>query len=174
MKQILLNDNNLKDSEIQQCITRTKAILINSDNNILLAHNNNTVQFIGGHLKSNETLEECLIREIKEETGINITLEEITPPFLELITYDSNYFNTHKKVKSIIYYYLIRCNKNPNYSETQYDFLELQTKFNLFYINSKNLLKELDKFLNNKKMDSKIHNEMKIVISELNHIINIF
>ena len=121
MKQILLNETNIKDFEIQECITRTKAILINYNNDILLAHNNNTVQFIGGHLKSNETLDECLIREIKEETGINFNIEEINPPFLELITYDNNYFNTHKKVKSIIYYYLIKCDKEPNYSETQYE-----------------------------------------------------
>ena len=160
MKQILLNETNIKDFEIQECITRTKAILINYNNDILLAH-----------LKSNETLDECLIREIKEETGIKLL---INPPFLELITYDNNYFNTHKKVKSIIYYYLIKCDKEPNYSETQYDFLELQSKFNLFYVNSKNLLKELDNFLTNKEIDSKIYTEIKIVISELNQIINIF
>ena len=48
------------------------------------------------------------------------------------------------------------------------------SKFNLFYVNSKNLLKELDNFLTNKEIDSKIYTEIKIVISELNQIINIF
>ena len=44
--------------------------MINSKDEILMGYCHNTYQFPGGHLDENETLEECLIREVKEEMGI--------------------------------------------------------------------------------------------------------
>ncbi|MEE1342663.1 MAG: NUDIX domain-containing protein, partial [Lachnospiraceae bacterium] len=70
----------------------------NSNNELLIAHNNNTYQLIGGHLKKDEPLEDCLKREIKEETGIYI--DEINNPFLNITTYDDNYFFSNKKVEN--------------------------------------------------------------------------
>ena len=52
-------------------------VIILKDNKILMgkrknAHGDGTWSFPGGHLEFNEEIENCAIREVKEEAGINI------------------------------------------------------------------------------------------------------
>ena len=54
MKTIIFNDNNLTDNDIEMRVVRVKGLMFNSSGKILLAHNNNTYQFPGGHLEDNE------------------------------------------------------------------------------------------------------------------------
>ena len=92
MKKIIINDHNLTEEEMELKVIRVKGLIINSIGKILIAHNNDTYQFPGGHKEDNETINECIIREIKDETGIDLTIEE--EPFLCIKTYDNNYFGT--------------------------------------------------------------------------------
>ena len=78
MKKIIINDHNLTDEDMEQVVVRVKGMIINSKGKILLAHNNNTYQFPGGHLEDEETLDECITREMKEETGLNIKNPKLT------------------------------------------------------------------------------------------------
>ncbi|MBE6784047.1 MAG: NUDIX domain-containing protein [Ruminococcaceae bacterium] len=75
--------------------------IIVEDNKILLTHELNTGVFMspGGGLEENETLEECCIREIREESGIEakpirqfLRINEYCPECL----YVSNYFICEK------------------------------------------------------------------------------
>ena len=132
MKEIIINDHNLTDEDMEESVVRVKGLLINSRGKILLAHNNNTYQFPGGHLEDNEDMNECIVREIKEETGIDVSVEE--DPFLCIKTYDNDYFGTGKKVLNSIYYYRFLTDEMPKFEETHYDELELATDFNLFYV----------------------------------------
>ena len=68
MKTIIINDNNLKDEEIERKVVRVKGLLLNSKGKIMLVHNNNTYQFPGGHKEETESLKECMLREMEEET----------------------------------------------------------------------------------------------------------
>ena len=52
MKKIIINDHNLTDEDMEQVVVRVKGMIINSKGKILLAHNNNTYQFPGGHLEA--------------------------------------------------------------------------------------------------------------------------
>lgn len=165
MKEIIINDNNLEESEIEQKVIRVKALILNSNGRIILAHNNNTYQFPGGHKTEEETMEECILREIKEETGLSLQVTE--EPFLCIKTYDNNYFDTGKKVLNSIYYYRFFTNELPNFMETQYDELEMATDFNLYYIK----WKDLETFLQqqeSQEMDPNITREMLHVIEEYN------
>ena len=65
----IYNYDNLKLEEINEKTTRARAILINSNNEILMCYSNGLqhYEFPGGHLEKNETLEDGLKREIKEE-----------------------------------------------------------------------------------------------------------
>ena len=164
MKRIIINDYFLKDEDIDFSVVRAKALLLNSNGEILIAHNNNTYQFIGGHLKEGESLEECLQREIKEETGIQIKITK--PPFMNIVTYDNDYFDSGKKVKNKIYYYRIETDSNPNFAETNYDELELDTEFKLFYIKIQDLERFLNESLQDKSIDPKIGREMLYVLKE--------
>lgn len=164
MKNIILNDNNLTHEDMEMEVIRVKGLIINSQGKILLAHNNNTYQFPGGHKEDDESMNECIIREIKEETGIDVVVEE--EPFLKITTYDNNYFDTGKKVLSSIYYYRFFSDELPNYDETHYDELELATDFNLFYVNFNELDKFLLKNIESGSIDSNIGREMLYVVSE--------
>ena len=170
MKQIFINEDDLLEEELEGTVIRVKAMLINSKNEILLAHNNGTYQFPGGHKEDDESMEDTLIREVKEETGIDVDLE--MGPFMQIVTYDSNYFGTGKKMCSKIYYYIINTDEVPNYQETHYDELECQTDFNLLYTDVLGVCKFLDDAVLEGTMDPNICREMKLVIEEYNRIHN--
>ena len=72
MEKIIVNFDNLRTEDINEKIYRPRAIMINSDKEILLGFCDNTFQFPGGFLEQNETLIEGLRREILEETGISL------------------------------------------------------------------------------------------------------
>lgn len=166
MKKIIINDNQLQEEEIEMRVIRVKGLLLNSRGKILLAHNNNTYQFPGGHVEENESMDECIIREIKDETGISLEITE--EPFLCIETYDADYFGTGKKVLNSIYYYRFLTDKEPDFSKTHYDELELATDFNLFYLK----FTDLESFLrkNMDSMDANIAREMIHVIEEYHKI----
>lgn len=162
MKQIIFNDNNLTDNDIELKVVRVKALMINSNGKILLAHNNNTYQFPGGHTEENESKKDCLIREVMEETGIELNVDE--EPFLCITTYDNNYFGSEKKVLNSIYYYRTFTDSLPDLSKTHYDELELATDFNLYYVNFNTLEKFLKNAIENGSIDVNIAKEMINVV----------
>ena len=168
MKKIVINDNNLNNDSMEMEVVRVKGLIINSKGKILLAHNNNTYQFPGGHREDDESNEECIVREIKEETGINVLLKE--EPFMCITTYDNDYFGTGRKVLSKIYYYRFFTDELPNYEETHYDALELATDFNLFYIEFDDLKNFLMKCIKNDTIDANIAREMIFVVDVYNEI----
>ena len=170
MKQILINESNLELEDMEKTVIRVKGMLINSNKEILLAHNNGTYQFPGGHKEDDEGMEETLIREVKEETGIDVDLD--LGPFMQIVTYDADYFGTGKKVCSKIYYYVIHTDEVPNYQETNYDELECQTEFNLLYTDVLGLGDFLDDAVKEGMMDAGICNEMKLVVDEYNRLYN--
>lgn len=168
MKQIFINDDNLRVDELDDTVIRVKAMIINSQGEILLAHNNGTYQFPGGHKEDDEDMEDTLIREIKEETGIEI--EDVGGPFVQIVTYDSNYFGTGRKMCSKIYYFIINTDEMPDYQKTNYDELELQSEFNLVYTDVSTFSSFLDEAVIDGMMDPNICREMKIVAEEYNRI----
>lgn len=72
MREILHNHNNLTLKDITETVIRTKALIVNSKNEVLLGYCEKTYQFPGGHLEEGETLVDCLKREVQEETGIEL------------------------------------------------------------------------------------------------------
>ena len=164
MKEIVINDHHLNDEDVERKVVRVKGLILNSKGKILLAYNNNTYQFPGGHIEGNESMNDCILREIKEETGISLTIEE--EPFLCIETYDADYFGTGKKVLNSIYYYRFFTDEIPNFLETHYDELELATDFDLFYVSFNRLESFLRDRLAEGKMDPKIAREMIHVVNE--------
>lgn len=168
MKEFIINDDNLTEDEVEMKVIRVKALVLNSKGSILLVHNNNTYQFPGGHKDDDETLEECVKREIKEEIGIDVEINE--DPFLSIETYDSNYFGTGKKVLNTIYYYRVFTDLKPDFSKTKYDELEIKTDFNLFYVDFLGLEDFLKGKIDSLEIDPKIAREMLHVVKEYNKI----
>ena len=168
MKRVFINDDNLTVDDLAYEVIRVKGFIVNNENEILVAHNNNTYQLVGGHVEKDEDMENALIREIKEETGIGI--EDISGPFMQIMTYAKNYFNSGKNVCNKIYYYRILSNDVPNFNETNYDELESQTDFGLFYVK----VEDFDEFfffcMNDGMIDKNIGREMFLVLEEYNKL----
>ena len=164
MRQILINDDNLSLSDLDYEVTRVKGLIINSKNEILIAYNNNTYQFPGGHVGNSEDMRSALLRGIKEETGINIS--EINGPFMQIVTYAKNYFGTEKNVYNSIFYYRVLCDDVPNLDETNYDELERLSDFNLYYIAFDDLEDFLHEALDSGKINVGICKEMLLVLEE--------
>ena len=146
MKEIIYNYNNLNDEDITRIVIRTKAIIENSNNEILLCHSNNNYHLPGGHLDEGETLEHCLVREIKEETGIDIS-EQKRNPFLRITYMNKDYPSSGVNTKSIVNYYVVKEEINPDYNYTNLTEDEKQHDFKLIYINKNKILEELEKSL---------------------------
>lgn len=168
MKRIFINDDNLIVDDLAYEVIRVKAFIVNSSNEVLIAHNNNTYQLVGGHVEKNEDMEGALVREIKEETGIEV--EDISGPFMQIMTYSKNYFNSGKNVCNKIYYYRILSNDVPNLQKTNYDALEKQTDFGLFYINIDDFCDFLEQSIDDGSIDINIGREMLLVLDEYNKL----
>lgn len=134
MKEILYNYDNLTEKEIDEVIIRTKALIINSKNEILLGYCHQTYQFPGGHLEEGETLLECLKREVEEETGMIINLIK-KEPFFRIRHYSKNYQNSGKNRCSEIYYYIIHTDEKYNLKNIRHDEWEKDGNYKLKYIN---------------------------------------
>lgn len=146
MREIIYNKDNLDENDINRVVIRMKAIIENSNGEILLCHSNNNYHLPGGHLDEGETFEECLVREIKEETGIDIP-EEKRNPFLKIIYMNKDYPNEGTNTKSIVNYYVIKEEITPDYNSTKLTEEEKMHDFKLIYINKNEILQELEKSL---------------------------
>lgn len=130
MKEIIYNYDYLNEQDITESVIRAKALIIN-DKKVILGNENNIYQFPGGHLEDNETLEECLKREVLEETGIEVDDKEIKKQFMKVTYLNKDWPEVGKNRKAEIYYYLIETNKNPDMSKVKYTEHEKQGNFKI-------------------------------------------
>ena len=89
MKNIVINENNLRDEDIQKIGNKVRAILL-SDDKILVSHYGGVVLLPGGSIDKDETESEAIIRELKEETGVVYDINSLKELLL-LEYYQPNY-----------------------------------------------------------------------------------
>ncbi len=84
---------------------RVGAIIINNGN-VLVAKNTNSTYYysVGGRVKFNETCEEAVKREVKEELGISLEIDR--PVFFHEQFFDER--DTHEHFHEISVYYLMK------------------------------------------------------------------
>ena len=143
MKEIIYNYDYLNDSDINNTISRAKMIVENENSELLLVNSNNTYFLIGGHVEKDETFDECIVREIKEESGVEIPYEE-RKPFLSIKYYSKNYPEEGKNTKYINNYYSIKFDLVPDYSKMQLEQNEINGNFKLSYIHKDNIIDILE------------------------------
>ena len=168
MKEIIYNYDYLKDEDITEVVIRTKALIINNKN-IILGNENNIYQFPGGHLEESETFEECLKREVLEETGIEINDNEIKRPFMKVTYLNKDWPEIGKNRKSEIYYYLIETSKKPDISKVEYTEHEKQGNFKFESIPLSESINVIEKNISKNEKNKVIAPDMIMAITEYLH-----
>lgn len=128
MKETIYNYDYFVSEDITEVSIRVKALIINSNKEILLGKSDISYQFPGGHLEDNESLIEALKREVLEETGIEISDEEIGRPFYKITYLNKDYPVKDTNRKSEIYYYAVNTDKEIDLSKVK--LTENETKYN--------------------------------------------
>ena len=134
MEIILKGYKGKKILDYQKMVKRVKALIVSSDNKILLVNNYQDYQFPGGHMENNETYSEALKRELLEETGINFNIEKDIEPVLKLYRYYEKYHETKENTLLEINYFIIRSDKYIDIDNLNLTKEEENGDFSLTYI----------------------------------------
>ena len=113
---------------------------------LLVKHNQGHWAFAKGHVEENETEEETALREIKEETSLDVKLDT---NFRTTVTY-----SPMKGVeKEVVYFlaYKLGGNETPQLEEiAEMEWLSLEDAMNkVTYERDKDILQKVEKYLNN-------------------------
>ena len=167
MEERIINEENVSENEVDDYAVRVKAIILNSNDEILLAYSYGTYMFPGGHLEGDEPLVPGLNRELYEETGMDFELEKTDiKPFYSIVHYNRNYRNTGKVRKNIIYYFILKTDTTFDKAKKHLDEVESKGDFELVYVPFDSIEDVL--------VDSIPDNEMnKIITEEMLEVINV-
>lgn len=167
MKEIIYNYDNLTDNDINNKIERTKALIVNSNNELLFGYADKTYQFVGGHVEPGETYEDCLSREIKEESGIELTFDKLKP-FLVIKYYSKDYPKEGINTMTINNYFIVKTDLKPNIANRHLTDYETEWGYELKYLDKYIALKELEKGLLTAKKKNPVLDTMEAVREYLN------
>lgn len=169
MREILHNHNNLTLEDITETVIRTKALIVNSKNEVLLGYCEKTYQFPGGHLEEGETLVDCLKREVQEETGIELDIIEANPFFVTRY-YSKDWPSEGVNRCSEIYFYEVNTDEKYNLENTNYDEGERMNNFKLYYISLDDIDRILTDSIPNNPKNEVIVPEMLEIFKEYKNI----
>lgn len=143
MKTIVYNDDYLDRKDINKEVRRAKVIVKNSNDELLLAFSRNNYYLVGGHVEDNESYEDCLKREVREETGIKLEIDSIRPYFVvEYLCKD--YPEVGDNTNYIANYYVVQSDEKPDLSKIELTESEKEGGFELKYIHKDVIMKVLE------------------------------
>ena len=122
------NDDDLKDNEIDQVVTRVKAFIVSSKGNMLIGKDDEGYQLLGGYVEDNENYTQALSRAIYNETGILLDGKDVIEPFYEVRYYNRDYKGSGKNRLSDMIYFQVKTDKLPNYKKLKLSEKEIAEK----------------------------------------------
>ena len=165
MKEVIYNKDNLTEDDINDVVVRIKVLLINDDK-ILIGNENSVFEFPGGHLEQGESFNECLKREVLEETGILLDDEEIDDSFLGVIYLNKDHPKMGINRKNEIYYYVVKTNKEVDLSKTSYTENELRHNFKIEEFKLDEVIDKIKDNIPNNEKNKVISRDMIIALEE--------
>ena len=162
MKEIIYNYDNLALTDINNYVNRAKALIINSNNEILFGYVDSTYQFIGGHVEKGETDLECLNREVMEEAGMDIKATEIKP-FLAIKYYSKDYPEKGINTITTNSYYIVKTDLKPNVNKRKLTDYETKWGYEYRYISINKALEVLNKGIKEAKKKNPVLDTIEAV-----------
>lgn len=144
VNQVIHNEDNLTLNDANRVTRRAKLIVENSKEEILICHMGTNYFLIGGHVDKDESDEECLTREVAEESGVTLNFSNILP------IASSNYINKdYPEEDTITYtnsnYYALKYDLVPNIEMQNLTQEEINENFELMYIPKSEVINFLEK-----------------------------
>lgn len=108
MEKLIINKERLTKEEIEKTKIKSRIIILNNKNELILCNYNGCYLLIGGKLENKETPKEAALRETQEEIGV-ILNENDLDDFITIEHYQKNYPTRDNKIKNnlLITYYFI-------------------------------------------------------------------
>lgn len=163
MKIVVHNDDNLIETDINERIYRSRGVIINSQNEVLLGYCKGTYQFPGGYLEDGESIEECLKREVREETGIVVDTCDLEP-FYVIKYYSKDWPAEGINRYTEFNYFLLSTDAKPDMNNTSFDVVEQKYNYELRYVKLSELETILNDSLCENKKNKKVYPEILDVI----------
>ena len=173
MKSVEVNNDNLKDYEIDEIVTRVKVFLLNSKNELLVATSNGGCQLPGGHREDGEELSATVKREVMEETGIDLDNDEVGDAFFEIVHKTRNYRGSGKNRLSNVIYYLVKTDKQVDENNLSLTDNEKEYNFKVDYVKVEMFEEYVKSFINSTQIEINkiIAGEMLTAFGELKKLI---
>lgn len=164
VNQVIHNEDNLTLNDANRVTRRAKLIVENNNDEILICHMGVKYFLIGGHIDNDESDEECLVREVAEESGVTLNFSNILP------IASSNYINKdYPKNGDITYtntnYYAIKYDLVPNIELQNLTEKEKKENFKLIYIPKNEVINFLE---NNKEINATLSDTIMAIKVYLN------
>lgn len=162
MKIKIFNPDKIKEHDIHDKVIRVKAIIVNSQREVLLAEAFDTIQFPGGHLEDGEDFFAGLKRELLEETGI--CLKKFYEPFFAIKHFLKDYPVVGNNRSIEIYYYAIFTDEEYHLENLYLDDQERMGNFTLFYVPLRKVRRLLKSSISKNPVNRVIVDEMLLAL----------
>ena len=90
MKSIKINMDNIDNKVVDKVNNKVRVILLDDNNNVVVTKYADMFMLPGGKINKGESLEKGLVREVKEELGIDLSSDNFIP-FIEISTFIEDY-----------------------------------------------------------------------------------
>lgn len=156
----LYNEDNIKENEIDEIVTRVKVFLMNDKDELLIANSAGGCQLPGGHQENGEDLETAVVREVQEETGIVLDKTEIIESFYTIKHFTRNYKQSGLNRCSEMIYFFVRTNKEPDLNNINLTDNEKNNNFAIDKVKLENFDEYINSFINN------MQSEINVIIAK--------
>lgn len=166
MEKIIYNEYNLSEQDVTDFVQKVKLLIFNSQGKILLVYAHNDFEFPGGTVEPSEKLIDTINREIEEELGVKLNLDNIEP-FAQSLGYYKDWPSEGKNKKIEINYYELYSDIKPNVNNLNLTENEKKGNFCHKYIDFKNVEKEI-------KENAEEHGDKRGIAREMLNIFDIY
>lgn len=145
------NDDDLRDDEIDEVVTRVKAFIVSSKNNMIVGHTDEGYQLIGGYVNPGEDLNTALTNIIFNESGIMLDNKDKIEPYYEIRYYNRDYKGSGINRLSDLIYFIVFTDKIPNYKKLKLTEKEIAEKMPLEIVRRTLFGKDLREYIENEQ-----------------------